>query len=272
MKSFSSITKEKTVQLSNPLSEEQKILSPQLLDGMLRTISYNLNRRNKDLKLYEIGKIYSRRGREFSEEPTLCIGFTGLIREGWKEGERVSDFYDLKGMVEAIFQGVGLEPDFVPEVVEGFDLCAAIRIAGEKGSSGLLGQVGHDILKKYDIDQNVYVCQIGLESLYEKAVLEDSYRPITRFPASSRDISILCDKPLTAGEISGIIAQKGKDMIRRIKLVDVYEGKQIPPDKKSLTFSIEYGLDTRTLKEEEVEEAHSGIKEDLSKKLGVTFR
>ncbi|MGB2629797.1 MAG: phenylalanine--tRNA ligase subunit beta [Candidatus Omnitrophota bacterium] len=269
---FSSITKEKTVQLSNPLSEEQKILSPQLLDGMLRMVSYNLNRKNKDLRLYEIGKIYARAGKEFREEPALCMGITGLAREGWKEGERGSDFYDLKGKAEALFRGTGLEPEFAPEVVEGFDLCASMKIAGGKRPSGLLGQVGHDILKKYGIDQKVYVCQIELAGFYEKAVLEDVYRPITRFPASSRDISILCDKPLTAGEISGVIVREGKDIIRRVKLVDVYEGKQVPPDKKSLTFSIEYGLDTRTLKEDEVEQAHSGIKEALSRKLGVSFR
>jgi phenylalanyl-tRNA synthetase beta chain len=269
---FSTVAKEKLIQLSNPLSEEQKVLTPQLLDGMLKTVSWNINRKNKDLKLFEIGKIYSRSGKGFSETPALCIGLSGLAKKDWKEGERKSDFYDLKGIVEELFSGMNLTPEFGHDEIKGLASCASIKVRGSDRKAGFLGEAGSELLEAYDLDQKVFVCQIELDEVYAKADLEDHYRAVPRFPASSRDVSILCDKEITAGRIFGIIASEGKDMIRGTSLVDVYEGEQIPAGKRSLTFSIEYGSDARTLKEEEVEDAHSKIKSALAKKLGVTFR
>ncbi|MFQ5951967.1 MAG: phenylalanine--tRNA ligase subunit beta [Candidatus Omnitrophota bacterium] len=269
---FSDMKRGKLVQLSNPLSEDHKIMVSQLLDGMLKTVSWNINRKNKDLKLFEIGRIYSRIGGEFRERPTLCIGLTGFAKKDWKEGEREIDFYDLKGIVEAFFSGLKLEPVFTFGGRAAFTSCAEISLQGDSEKIGFLGEVSNKILKEYDIKQKVFICQIELESIYEKTVLEEHYSAVTRFPSSSRDVSILCDKQLSAGEVFETIKQSEKELIRDIRLVDVYEGDQIPAKKKSLTFSIEYGLDDRTLKEEEVEASHSKVKDSLTKKLGVTFR
>jgi phenylalanyl-tRNA synthetase beta chain len=267
-----SISKGGAVELSNPLSEEQKIMTPQLLDGMLKTISYNINRNNKDLRLFEIGKLYSRDNKTFREVPALCIGMTGLLRESWQEGEKTSDFYELKGQVEALFYGLKLEAKFAFMGNEIFSACALVSLKEEERPIGILGKVAGNILKEYDIKQPVYISQIELESLYEKATLEAHYQPVTRFPASSRDVSILCDKQIAAGEIFKVITETGGEIIRDIKLTDVYEGERIPADKKSLTFSIEYGLDAQTIKEEEAEKAHAEIKNALSKNLQVSFR
>jgi len=269
---FSSIAKD-TVSLKNPLSEEQKILTPQLLDGMLRAISWNINRKNKDLGFFEIGKIYSRaRGKEFSEVPALSIGLSGTLRSNWQEGERGANFYDLKGILEKTLKVLRLSADFSRMQIDFLASCAGVKLEGDGQHIGFLGEVSTKLLNEYDIDQPVYICQIKLDEILEKSVLTNRYHAVARFPSSSRDISILCDKALASAEIRKTILESGEEIIRQVKLLDVYEGEQIPPDKRSLSYGIDYGLDTRTLTDEEVEAVHSKIKEALIKQFKVGFR
>ncbi|RKY41794.1 MAG: phenylalanine--tRNA ligase subunit beta [Candidatus Makaraimicrobium thalassicum] len=274
---------EKPVALSNPLSEEQKVLTPQLIDGMLRAISRNLNRKNSDLMLFEIGKIYSKSGApklkrivldegDYKETPALCIGLTGALRKNWQEGERPADLYSLKGIVETILRALKISAEFCRTSIKGFADCAEIRLPDGNLNIGFFGEVDTKLLGEYDISQRVYICQMKLDRIMEKAVLENRYHAIPRFPSSSRDISVLCDKSFSAGEIHKVISGTGEEIIRGIELLDLYEGEQIPAGKKSLTYSVKYGLDTRTLTEEEIEAVHSKVKETLVKKLGITFR
>jgi len=262
------------VTLSNPLSEEQKVMTPHLLDGMLKTISWNINRKNKDLRLFEIGKVYSElgEGKGYGEIPTLCIGLTGSARQNWMEGKRNESFYDLKGIIEDVFSGLRITPEFIPIHIDGIAPCAGIKIHGEKETIGFLGQTTKKVLKEYDIEQDVFLCEIKLDRIFEKAVLKNRYHAVPRFPFSTRDVSILCEDSVRAGDISRIIAEEGEELIKQIDLVDIYKGKKISKGKKSLTYSIQYGLDTRTLREEEIEALHSSVKDALAKNLGVTFR
>ncbi|MCK4852015.1 MAG: phenylalanine--tRNA ligase subunit beta [Candidatus Omnitrophica bacterium] len=268
------------VTLRNPLSEEQKVLTPHLVDGMLKAVSWNINRKNRDLMLFEFGKLYSKPaapgeetdGGGYRETPALCIGLTGLARENWLEGKRNVDFYDLKGIVEQVFHGLKIMPEFRAMRIEGIAPCAGTGIKGEKKTTGFLGQVAARLLKEYDIEQDVFVCQLELDNVFKKAVLKNRYHSVPRFPSSVRDISILCERSVTAGDIAGIIAEQGEELIRQVDLIDVYQGGNIPQGKKSLTYSVKYGLDIRTLREEEIEAVHSGIKDALAKQLGVTFR
>ena len=260
------------VQLINPLSEDHKILTTQLLDGMLRAISWNINRKNRDLGFFEIGKIYSRGKGGFLEVSALCAALTGLLRNNWREGKRPANFYDLKGIVETAFSGLGLAAVFCEAAVKGLENCAEIKLSESSAGIGFLGEVNAEILDEYDISQPVYICQIRLDEIAEKAVLKDHYHAIPRFPSASRDISVLCDGSLAAGEVYKVIAETGEEMVRGIELVDVYEGEQIPAGKKSLSYNIGYGLDTRTLTDEEIEAVHARIKEALTKRLNVHFR
>jgi len=265
---------EKAVGLSNPLSEEQKFLTPQLLDGMLKTISWNINRTNKDLELFEIGKIYShaKGERKYGEESALCIGLTGIMRKTWKEGDKQASLYDLKGIVEALANRLKISLVFQGTKIEGLTSPTEIKLTGEKQMAGFLGGVRTTLLSEYDITQPVFICQLKLGEITEKAVLENRYRSIPRFPFSTRDVSILCDQALPAGDIIKVINDTGEEIVCSVELADVYEGKNIPDGKKSLTYSIQYGLDTRTLTDEEIEAVHEKIKAVLAKKLNVSFR
>ncbi|MFC1480026.1 phenylalanine--tRNA ligase subunit beta [Candidatus Omnitrophota bacterium] len=267
-------TEGEVVQLKNPLSEEQKIMTPHLLDGMLKAILRNINRGNKDLAFFEIGKIYSRSGGKdaFRETPALCIGLTGFLRKNWQEGERPANLYDLKGIIEETLGRLKLQVALSPTEVKGLAHSAEVKLLDGTGGIGFLGEVSTRNLSEYDIEQSVYVCQLKLDEVIKKASLVNRYRTVARFPSSSRDISILCDRSLAAGEIYKLISETGEEIIQGIELVDVYEGEQIPADKKSLTYSIRYGIDTRTLTDDEVEAVHSRVKAILVKKLKITFR
>ena len=258
--------------LDNAISEEHKILTPQLIDGMLKSIAWNINRKNTDLGFYEAGKVYGKaEKRGYIETPTISIGLTGLLRENWKEGARVVNFYDLKGMIEELLQRVQLEATFSDTEQKGFINCAQVTLSDDI-PIGFMGSVKKKVLDEYDIAQEVYICQLDLGVLMEKGNLANKYQSIPKFPFSSRDISILCDKGLASDKISITITEAGGEIIKGVELVDVYEGKQIEQNKKSFTYSIQYGSDEKTLLDEEIENIHTKIKDVLSQKFNVTFR
>ena len=257
------------VSLSNPISEEHKYMTPQLVHGMLKSISWNINRKNTDLALFEIGTVYKKgKGKVgFIETPTLCVGITGVLRKNWVEGERAMNIFDLRGPIDLVLRRLHLEPVFFPKEIEGFSPAAKMGIWGEEGEIGFGGEVSKNILKEYDIECPVFVCQVDLEKVLEKAVLENRYSAIPRFPFSSRDVSILCEETVIAGEMYRAMADSSEDLIQDIELIDAYRGEKIPEGKVSYTYSIKYGLPTRTLRDEEIEETHSRLKEILTKKF-----
>ncbi|MBF0494760.1 MAG: phenylalanine--tRNA ligase subunit beta [Candidatus Omnitrophica bacterium] len=260
------------VVLSNYLSEEHKVLVPELLSGMLKSISYNINRQNKDMRFFEIGKVYaaSPNGKSYDEIKTLCIGITGLVRNDWK-GRENADLFLLKGMIEEALGVLKVEARFKPEKIEDISPSAGIYIGGVK-RIGFLGEVSPKVLKALGIDQNVFVCHIQLGEVIKNAVLTNRYRSIPKFPFSSRDVSILCGINISSAEIESIIKKEGEEFIREVKLIDIYQGEKLPEGKRSLTYSITYGVKDRTLLDKEVEDTHTRIKSALSQKLNVTFR
>lgn len=260
------------INIVNPLSEEQKVLTPQLVDGMLKTVSWNLNRNNKDLKLFELGKIYSNEKNSFNEIPVLCIAITGKARDNWKEGERPANLFDLKGVIETAFDQLHLSLEFNETELEGMVTCARIGLKTGENNIGFLVEAGVRILEEYDISQEVFIGQIRLDSIMEQAVLWNKYDTIVKFPSSERDISILCDRSLPAGEIYDMIYETGGKMVQSVEFKDIYEGKQIPSGKKSLTYGIKYGLNDRTITDEETEKTHTKIKDILTRELKISFR
>ena len=263
------------VQLANPLSEEQKYLVPQLVDGMLKAVSWNINRKNKDLAFFEIAKTYHRTGageKDIKEVPALSIGMTGNLRKNWKEGDVAAGLYDLKGAVESLFAHIRVAAEFVSAEKNGFSVAAEIKIGPEKRSAGFIGEVSAKTLAAYDIIQKVFIAEIVLDETAKAAVLEDSYMPVPRFPTSSRDVSILCDKSLESAALEAAMEEKGGSLLKRVDLLDLYEGEKLPAGKKSLTYTLDYGRDDRTITDDEVEAVHAGIKQAIAEKFGVTYR
>lgn len=266
----SGIEPARPVTIEKALSEEQKVLTPQLLTGMLKSIAWNLNRNNKDLGFFEIGKLYSRKNKKFLEIPVLSCALTGLNRKNWQEAERAVNFFDLKGIVESLCGVLKVPVKFHSNEEAGFQYSASVNIG--KKTIGFIGEISPKILDKYDIAQKVFACQIKLDAIISLSKLESRHIAVNRFPSSSRDVSVLCSNQTAAENIRRIILKTGAELLRNVELVDMYEGKQVSSGKKSLTYSIEYGMSARTLTEEEIEAVHSKIKETLVSELNVAFR
>ncbi|MDD4957364.1 MAG: phenylalanine--tRNA ligase subunit beta [Candidatus Omnitrophica bacterium] len=259
--------------LTRYMSEEHKVLTPQLVHGMVRAFSWNVSRKNKDLGFFELGKLYApeEKGAGYMEVPALCIGLTGLLRQNWKEGAREATLFDLKGIVEEMLHGLGLEVAFGPADKKGFSVCSSLSIPGQE-DAGFMGEIDARIADMYDITQPVHIAQIRLDGVFKTVSLEKRVRPIPRFPFSVRDVSVLCDKDIPAARLFSVIRSSGGELLVDAGLVDMYEGEHIGSGKKSLTFSIKYGLGSRTLTEDEIEGAHAKVKEELVRELNVTFR
>jgi phenylalanyl-tRNA synthetase beta chain len=260
------------VSLMNPLSEDQKFLTPHLLDGMLKAVSFNLNRKTKDLGLFEIGKIYSERpDGSYDETDALCLAFTGSRPASIAEGAREYGFYDLKGVIENVLSRVRVEIDLAVKELDFLSCGAEIRLKGME-QVGFVGEVAKVILDQYDIGQKVFIAQIRLQDLYQTAAIKNVHNPIPRFPFSERDISILCPSGTEFGSIRACVMSLGNDLVRSVDFADIYSGDNIPKGMKSLTISLRYGLSSRTLEAEEIEDAHSKVKSALVSELGVSFR
>jgi phenylalanyl-tRNA synthetase beta chain len=263
---------ERSVKIMNPLSAEQEMLTPHLIDGMLKAITWNLNRGNKDLMFFECGKIYRRDldNGKFQEIPVLALGMTGNVSKNWIDGEKKADIYRVKGVLENLAKHMRICFDFGPGKISGFQNAAIISLGEEK--IGFSGGVSGEIGELYGISQNVFVAQVELPGVYKASILRARYSPVPRFPSSCRDISVLCDICVTAASIKTIAESIGGKMVEKVDIVDMYQGKQIPPDMKSVTFSVTYGLSDRTLTDREIEQAHSRIKKELAAQPGITFR
>lgn len=263
---------EDPVKLMNPLSAEQEFLTPHLVDGMLKAVVWNINRGSKDLAFFEVGKIYHRSAGKsaFGETAAVSVGLTGDISKNWKDGAKKADIYVLKGVLETLAGALRVSFDVLPARIEGFIDAGRVMLAGEE--AGFIGKVDVKSLTEYGLAQDVFMSQIKIEALTDKVCLTPEYRPIPRFPISSRDISVLCDKSLPAGKIKEAIQSAGESIASAMDITDMYEGEQIPRGKKSVTVSITYGLDSRTLTDDEIASSHARIKDTLAAKLGVTFR
>jgi phenylalanyl-tRNA synthetase beta chain len=262
------------VYLENPLSEEHQLLTPHLIHGMLKSISWNLNRQNRDIRLFETGTAYSAAGdgKGYNEKPLLCVGLTGSIRNNWQEGAREADLFHLRGVVDLLFDRLQIRPLVKPAELEGFDAAMRIFAAEQDTPAGIAGSVNRKVLNAYDIEDPVFICQIELGELFRKAVLEHRYTGVPRFPFSARDISLLCGDNVQAQQLEDTILESGEDIIRDVRLIDIYEGENIPEGKKSYTYSIKYGLGTRTLRDEEVDSVHSRLKKTLIERFDISFR
>ena len=264
----------KTIYLKNPLSAEQEIARPTLALGMLNAMQRNINRKTADLKLFEIGNIYTKYGpKKFNETMCLCIGVTGLRRNNWQEGKRPADFFDLKGVLENIFQGAGITEyklickDQTP-FIQGQS--AAILAYGDE--IGMMGSVRKDILDKFDIKQAAYALEINLSLLFHHFKLHKKFAHLPKFPSAKRDISIIVNNEAASEDIRNLILQKGSHLVKDAVLFDLYAGKQKHEGKKSLSYAIEYYSSGKTLTDEEINHAHNNIKEALKEKFSAEFR
>ena len=255
------------IEISNPLGVDYSIMRTTPLNGMLTSLSLNYNHRNKDVRLYELAKVYLPKALPLTElpdeRPMLTLGMYG-------EG----DFFDLKGCIEELYK-LGIRelvsykpnPERHPYLHPGRHADILIR----DDVVGYLGQVHPEVAENYDIKTDAYVAVLDLKKLASHIREEIKYRALARFPAITRDISLVMKKAVLAGQIEEIIRKNGGHILEDFKLFDIYEGENVGEDEKSLAYSIRFRASDRTLEDKDVNDVMERILAKL-KDHGIVLR
>ncbi|MCR4610792.1 MAG: phenylalanine--tRNA ligase subunit beta [Lachnospiraceae bacterium] len=257
----------KTVVISNPLGEDYSIMRTLPLDGMLTSLSTNYNRRNKDVRLYELGNVYIPKQVPIEELPDERMMLTlGMYGEG--------DFYTLKGVVEELVEVLGLNKKltFDPDNKKPFlhpGRQANVMYDGK--CIGYLGEVHPKVAGNYSIKDRVYIAVVDTVCLREEATFDIKFRPIPKFPAATRDISMVVPKEVLAGQIEEVFENKGGAYLESYELFDVYEGDQIGKDFKSMAYSLVFRAQDKNLSDEDVNSAMDRILKAL-KNMNIELR
>lgn len=263
---------EDAVCVANPLSAEQEAMRPSLTPGMLGAVRWNINRKSKDLKLFEIGHLYSRKDGGFSEGRYLGLCMTGDI-SSWAGGARPYSFFDLKGAIEMLFSELGITGSSFNDASDSrfsAGACAYIEVNGE--NAGVIGEVDPKVLGNFDIKSPVYACEICLDKIFGSVNMEARFSALPKYPSVSRDISIIAAKNTKSRQIESVIRASAGGILKGLKLVDRYSGKQVPDGKVSLTYRLEYQDPAKTLEERDVTAAQERVLNSLSSQLSAKLR
>ncbi len=250
----------------NPLGEDTSVMRTTALPSMLGVLSTNLSRRNMEAKLYEMATVYKKQpGKMLADERTvLTLGAYG--------GD--VDFFALKGAVEALLCAAR-----TPDVRFTADTetaafhpgrCAAVWSGDTR--LGTLGQIHPDVCAAYGLDGATYCAEIDVVLLHDLEGAEPVYTPLPRFPAITRDIAVVCDAAVPVGELTECIRKAEKNVLRGVKLFDVYTGVGIPEGKKSVAFSLTLRSDDGTLTDDHAEEAVRAVLDALRENFGAVIR
>lgn len=257
----------KAIEISNPLGADYSIMRTSPLNGMLTSLATNFNRRNKDMRLYEFANIYLPKALPLTELPDERMQLAlGMYGDG--------DFFDMKGCVESIMAKLGIHEAVMWEPNESRTFlhpgrCADICIDGK--NIGYLGEVHPETAQNYGIGTKAYVAVLDMPVLAELAAFDTKYKGVAKFPAVTRDISLVMKKDILAGQVEEVIRKAGGKLLEKYQLFDIYEGENVGDDEKSLAYSIRFRASDRTLEEKDVKTVMDKILTKLDT-LGVTLR
>ncbi len=256
-----------TVNILNPLGEDYSVMRTTPLHGMLNSLSTNFNRRNKNVRLYELANIYLPKSLPLTELPDERMQFTlGFYGDG--------DFFDMKGVIEEFFEktGMKLKPHYDPNAGKTFlHPGRQADIIYDGVNIGYLGEVHPEVADNYKIGDRAYVAVIDMPSMIPFTSFDRKYTGIAKYPAVTRDISMVVPKNILVGQIEEVIAQRGGKILESYELFDIYEGAQILAGFKSVAYSITFRAADHTLEEQEVSGVMKKILNGLQA-LGIELR
>ena len=262
-----------TVTIINPLSTELSAMRQSLLFSGLEAISFNINRRKNNLRLYEFGKTYHKIENGFEERKHLCLYTTGnKAAENWNITASKSDFFSMKGYVMSLLTRLGLDKKVssLPFENDVFSEGLAFVIGNERIIE--FGIVKKAILKSFDIKQEVVYADVNWESIQKYMNNKLKLSEISKFPDVRRDLALLIDKDITFEAIYKIAKQTDKTLIKEISLFDVFEGNNLPENKKSYAVSFIMNDANKTLDEKQIEKVMQKLQTNFEKEVGATLR
>ena len=269
-----SFKKESQVLLMNPLSQDLNAMRQTLLFGGLESLAYNINRKVSDVMLYEFGKTYNRYGDDFVEERRLALWTTGKKQEeNWNASKAKVDFFQMRGFVEKLLHKLGLNKGVslskIQSDVFSEGLCYKIR----KKKVLETGMVRKSILKSFGIKHEVFYTDINWDLVLELLKNQKTnYKEVSKFPAVRRDLALLMDKQVAFAELESVALRSDKNLLKEVKLFDVYEGDKLAEGKKSYALSFVFRDETKTLTDKVVDKAILKIFKSLEHQLQVELR
>ncbi len=256
-----------TVEIINPLGEDYSIMRTTSLNGMLTSLATNYNRRNKGVRLYELGNVYLPKALPLTELPEERMQFTlGMYGDG--------DFFSMKGVIEEFFDKVGMHGKETYDPQAGKPYLHPGRQANviyDGTVVGYLGEVHPDVADTYGIGTKAYIAVIDMPEVVKRATFDRKYTGIAKFPAVNRDISMVMPKEILVGQVEEVIEKKGGAYLESYALFDLYEGAQIKEGYKSVAYSIVFRAKDKTLEDAEVAEAMERILKELEG-MGIELR
>ena len=266
------------VALVNPLTVDQSIMRTSLVPGLLAAVKTNLAQGEKDLKLFEVGRIFL--GRETAElpeeKPIVAAIMTGLYNpKEWFHEERAVDFFDMKGALEALLKALGLKeysfergavPPWYHEAMGAAVFLGDILL-------GHVGQVSSEVLRHFGVEtDNLFLFELDVAVLAEKSREAKQFEGVTRFPAVYRDLSLVVSRNTECATIRKIIQKEGGELVESVTLFDYYEGGKMGPSEKALAFRVCYRSKRETLDGREINKLHEAVIEKIAKQTGARLR
>ncbi|HAN09882.1 MAG TPA: phenylalanine--tRNA ligase subunit beta [Clostridiales bacterium] len=256
----------KVIKVKNPLGEDFSVMRTQMLNGILLALSNNYNKRNENAYLFDISKVYIPKDLPLTELPneitTLAIGMYGEV-----------DFYNIKGIIEVLMKKLGISEDYATNTSIAYmhpGKTADILVNGKV--IGYLGEAHPTLAGNYEIGMKVYLACINVDELIANAKQNIRYKPLPKYPESSRDIAIIIKDEIQVKQVDNIITQNAGGILEAVELFDIYKGSQLGEGFKSVAYRIIFRANNRTLTEEEVSSVMGKIMKELEIKLDAKLR
>ena len=264
------------VKVLNPLSNDLGLLRHEMLLTGLEAVAYNINRRQKDLCFFEVGKTYLKTGPVYSEKRNLSIWITGnLVSEHWLEKNIQPDVYFVKSIINALLESLGIDVRNKISIVEENHqtLQQCLLLNAKKKNIAVIGKVTKPILKAVDINQPVFYAEINLGQLLQLIPTQDTKSPEPpKFPEVRRDLSMVLDLPIKYSEVEKVAYAADPKLIREINLFDVYDGDKIEVGKKSYAMSFILRDDDATLQDKQIDGVMEKLMKQFEKNFGAVIR
>ena len=270
------------IKILNPQSQDMQFLRTSLIPGGLETISRNIKVGEKNLSFFEIGNVFNKKTDEqigsfedFTEENKLLFLSSGLVKKKeWNQAEISADFYHLKGLVNEFLFNFLLDNVLNDLYYHNVDRIFDYKLVKSYKNSaiGSGGKVKKDVLKLFDIEQDVYCFEFDINLLKQIPAESKSFSELNKFPKVFRDFAFIFDKTVKYSDVKEYIKEKGSDILKTVEIFDLFESDRLGRDKKSMAFSLEYYSKERTLTEEEVEKDFNNLIVQVEKKFNATLR
>ena len=263
------------ITVTNPLSEETSALRTMLSPMLMEVIARNVSRQNKDLAVFEVGKVFLKHAPNPIEKHTLALAISGSMVEGSfnVSGPEGNNFYALKGAVETLLESLGITKySFLPAAHDLLKAGRSARIVTQGKEIGSIGEADDKVLMTYDVSVSVCLAEIDLEELFSLISYDRRVKPIGRYPKVTRDIAMFVPEAVSHSAIEAVINEVGSPTVEMVRLFDRYKGKQVPEGFVSLAYTVDYRDLNKTLTDAEVNIKHDAILEALTNRLKVSIR